>query len=86
MYLSDEEYKIIKQALDDAEEMQKKYEEMLDYSEKYIELLAGVIIDNNLCEIVAERCNALKDAEVKRPFHRKDTFTATIKDLVRTME
>lgn len=83
MYLSDEEYKIVKQALGDAEEMQKKYEETLDYIEKYIEILADVIIDNNLCEKVMERCNDLKDVEIKRRFHRKDTFVATVKDLVK---
>ena len=82
MYLSDEEYRIVKQALDDAEEMKKKYEETLDYVEKYIEILADVIIDNNLCETVMERCNDLKDAEIKRRFHRKDTFAATVKILV----
>lgn len=88
MYLSDEEYKIVKQALDDADEMQKKYEETLDYIEKYIKILEDVIIDNNLSEAVMERYNGQlnvvnKQAESNmaiemKEFHRKGTFEASV--------
>ena len=88
MYLSDEEYKIVKQALDDAEAMQKKYEETIGFLEKHINFLTKIIIDNNLCEIVMEHYNKQFDTNnnqgeldipiEKKVFHRSKSFDATI--------
>lgn len=95
VYLTDKEYRIIKQALDDAENMQKKYEETLKYLEKHIDFLTGVIIKNNLCGIALESYNKqLKKgnnqhepdiAKEEKEFRRAGTFGVTIKTVTETL-
>ena len=55
MYLSDEEYQIINQALDDAQEMRIKYSNALKLLEEQNDFLAETIEKQNLGQITAER-------------------------------
>lgn len=66
MYLTDEEYNIIKKALDDAEYMQRKYSGAIHQLEECIVFLSDTIIKHNMCEIADERKEMLKEMKILR--------------------